>query len=154
MNQRVWGPKLWFSLHSITFTYPYNPSSEDKKTVSDFFVSLKDVLPCTACQTNYKKNLADFPIKLGSRKELVYWLIDLHNNVNVETGKKKWSYQDVIRKYEREYSCKIYLTEEEESRDNDSQNNCLTGRLYNYRYICILVLLILCIAIYYYRFKN
>jgi hypothetical protein len=153
MNQRVWGPKLWFSLHSITFTYPYNPSSEDKKTVSDFFVSLKDVLPCTACQTNYKKNLADFPIKLDSRKELVYWLINLHNNVNKETGKKKWSYKDVIRKYEREYGCKIYLTEEEEKLDNDSGNNCLTGKLYNYRYICV-VMLILCIVVYYYHFKN
>ena len=30
MNQNIWGPHLWFSLHTISFNYPLKPTENDK----------------------------------------------------------------------------------------------------------------------------
>ena len=58
MDPNYWGPKAWFFLHSITANYPINPTSRDKNIYKSFFISLKDVLPCSVCQENYKKHLS------------------------------------------------------------------------------------------------
>ena len=31
MNPNVWGPNLWFALHTITLNYPKTPTYENKK---------------------------------------------------------------------------------------------------------------------------
>lgn len=147
MNQKVWGPHMWFSLHSITFTYPFSPSNEDKEMIIEFFTSLKTILPCITCQLNYTKNLQDLPIQTGNRKQLVHWLIDLHNKVNIETGKATISYDTAIRYYEQKYGCRIYLDQEEQ--DKNLTNNCMLDQYhYNWIYITfIVILLFICIFI-------
>lgn len=150
MNQKVWGPHMWFSLHSITFTYPFKPSNEDKELVINFFTSLKNILPCITCQLNYTKNLQDLPIQTGSRKELVYWLIDLHNKVNIETGKSVMDYKSAIKYYEKQYGCRIYLDQEEQ--EKDESNNCMLDR-YHYNWIYIFVIIII-LLISFLKFKN
>lgn len=141
MNQKVWGPHMWFSLHSITFTYPFSPSNEDKEMITDFFTSLKSVLPCITCQLNYTKNLEDLPIQTESRKKLVHWLIDLHNKVNVETGNPVITYETAIRFYERKYACRIYLDQEEQ--EENQSNNCMLDQYhYNWIYISAIILLL------------
>jgi len=113
MNQNVWGPHAWFLLHSITFNYPFKPSEEQKQRTKAFFYDMQHMLPCSYCRGNYKRNLKETPIRLNSRKELVEWLIDLHNEVNGQTGKKALSYDQVIRIYEDAYQKKLPLTEHE-----------------------------------------
>lgn len=142
MNQKIWGPHMWFSLHSITFTYPFSPSEEDKELITNFFTSLKNILPCITCQLNYRKNLEDLPIQTESRKELVHWLIDLHNKVNVETGKAVMSREAAIKHYEKIYGCRIYLEQKEQ--ENDETNNCMLDQYhYNWIYIAIIIVILL-----------
>ena len=121
MNQNIWGPHLWFSLHTITFAYPLNPSTQDKLHYKNFFETMQNVIPCSVCKKNYIRHLKESPIEkhLGSRRELVYWLIDLHNLVNGETGKKIWSYDSVIKKYEKVYGKKIVLSKNDPNVEND-----------------------------------
>ena len=111
MNQNIWGPHLWFSLHTISFNYPLKPTDKDKTEYYNFFVNLQEVIPCSVCKKNYKRHLTEHPIKdyLNSRKLLVYWVIDMHNMVNAEIGKKILSYENVIKKYEDVYKKKIEL---------------------------------------------
>jgi hypothetical protein len=111
MNQNIWGPHLWFSLHTITFNYPLKPTQDDKDNYRNFFNSMKNVIPCSVCKKNYIRHLNEIPIDqhLHNRKSLVYWVIDLHNMVNGETGKKILSYDNVIKKYEDAYGKKIVL---------------------------------------------
>lgn len=111
MNQNIWGPHLWFSLHTITFNYPLKPTIDDKDNYRNFFNSMKNVIPCSVCKKNYIRHLNEIPIDqhLHNRKSLVYWVIDLHNMVNGETGKKILSYDNVIKKYEDAYGKKIVL---------------------------------------------
>ncbi len=118
MNQNVWGPHLWFSLHTISFTYPIRPKETDKEEYKSFFVALQHVIPCSVCKKNYKRHLQEFPVDahLNSRKDLVYWVIDLHNMVNSETGKRVISYEDAIKRYEDAYKKKIALSTEDEKK--------------------------------------
>ena len=138
MNQNIWGSHLWFSLHTITFTYPLIPSLKDKQQFKNFFISLKDVIPCSICQKNYKRHLKEFPIDnhLNNRKDLVIWLIDVHNMVNSEIGKKVMSYETVIKKYENVYNKNLLL-------DITLENNAIKKKTYNFQYIFLLFLIII-----------
>ena len=111
MNQNIWGPQMWFTLHSITFNYPLKPTEQDKNNYKYFFTYMQYVIPCTICQKNYIRHLKESPVEynLNSREKLVKWLIDLHNMVNGETGKKLLSYNNVIKKYEQAYQVKDLL---------------------------------------------
>jgi hypothetical protein len=115
MNQNIWGPHLWFSLHSISFNYPLQPSIEDINNYNIFFSNLQEVIPCSVCKENYKRHLNEHPLKdyLDNRKSLVFWVIDMHNMVNIELGKKILSYDIVIKKYEDVYQKKIVLNNED-----------------------------------------
>ena len=113
MNQNLWGPKYWFTLHTLSFEYPMNPTFKEKKIYFNVFNSLQYILPCSVCKRNFKKNLVELPLEnhIHSRKDLVYWLIDIHNKVNTETGKRIYTYDDVINIYEKLMNTKIELGE-------------------------------------------
>ena len=113
MNQNIWGPHLWFSLHTISFNYPLKPTEEDKTNYFNFFSNLQEVIPCSVCKKNYKRHLKEHPIKdfLDTKKSLVYWVIDMHNMVNAEIGKKILSYDIVLKKYEDVYKKKININD-------------------------------------------
>ena len=153
MNQNIWGPSMWFSLHTITFAYPLNPSESEKANYKIFFDNFKNVIPCSVCKKNYIRHLKEHPIDnyLSCRKKLVYWLIDLHNLVNVETGKKILDYSVVINKYEKIYKKKIDLTSDNSNCNNKSNNMNLTTN--NIIIIISLLILIILLGIYVYNKK-
>lgn len=107
-NPEIWGPGAWLFLHTITLNYPTNPTFEDKENYKNFFISLKNVIPCKNCAKHYSENLNNFPIddSLNSKEDLVKWLIDNHNKVNVKNKKREYSYDEVIEKYNKLYSPK------------------------------------------------
>jgi len=81
--------------------YPKKPSEEDKQAYYQFFKGLEDVLPCDKCAYNYSTNLQKHPLEqsLESRDSLIRWLIQIHNEVNKETGKPPYTYEQVIEDY-------------------------------------------------------
>jgi hypothetical protein len=103
-NNNIWGPPAWNFLHTITFNYPDNPTNEDKQNYFTFFNSLKHVLPCEKCKKHYKENSINLKDNLNSKDDLVKWLIDIHNNVNIKNDKSVWSYADVYNKYQDMYN--------------------------------------------------
>ena len=109
MNQNIWGPHMWFALHSISFTYPLHPTELDKKRYGKFIELLQYVIPCSVCRKNFRRNLKEFPPNLNSRKAFAYWLIDIHNEVNSLTGKEHISREKAISLYEKKYNMKIKL---------------------------------------------
>ena len=118
MNQNIWGPPFWLTLHTISFNYPIKPTEQDKVNYKIFYTSFQNVIPCSICKKNYIRHLKEHPIDnyLSSRRKLSEWVIDMHNMVNGETGKKILSYELVIKKYEDIYKKKIEL-------DNNNNNN-------------------------------
>jgi len=100
MNPELWGPHAWYLIYSIAFTYPSNPTAMDIHNTRNFFECLGKVLPCEACKVNYKKHLIKIPLcdkVLGSRNNLVSWVLSVHNEVNKENGKSKASINDIVK---------------------------------------------------------
>ena len=137
MNQKIWGPHLWFILHSISFNYPLNPTFIDKLNYSSFINSLKYVLPCGICRDNYIINLKKYPPDFSSRKNFVYWLIHLHNIINNKLGKKIVSRDTVIKFYEKKYNKKITL-EDNSINKNKNYNKLLLISIFVITFIIIL----------------
>ena len=105
MDPKVWGPKAWFFLHSVTMAYPVKPSQTEQQEMYDFFQNLSKILPCYKCRKHFQMNINKFPLQdaIKSRDELVKWLIDVHNSVNEATGKPKESYKSMIKQINDEY---------------------------------------------------
>jgi hypothetical protein len=148
MNQNIWGPHMWFSLHTISFNYPIKPTENDKYYYKNYFDSLQHVIPCSVCKKNYMRHLNELPIDkaIENRKSLVYWVIDLHNLVNSETGKKILTYDVVLKKYEKAYNKKIILEGEDntsESEDNYIYSSSHISDKYDRNKIIIISFLIL-----------
>jgi len=150
MNQNIWGSHLWFSLHSISFNYPLSPSIEDKNNYKKFFLSLQETIPCSVCKKNYKRHIIEYPIDnfLDNRQKLVYWVIDIHNMVNSEIGKKILSYDNVIKKYETVYNKKIKLYDDDDDIKYDEKD--YTKIIYCI-FIFFILLLIINFIIFFYK---
>jgi predicted PurR-regulated permease PerM len=100
----MWGPSGWKFLHSITLSYPSEPSEKDKQSIINFFQTLPAVLPCEACAEHLTQHYSKYPIKnaINSRDELVKWLFDIHNEVNASLGKSIKKFDDFINEYKNE----------------------------------------------------
>jgi hypothetical protein len=133
ISPNLWGPNMWKSLHYITLSYPENPNEDTKNLFKDFFINIIwNYLPCEKCRYNYKKHLNELPLTddiLNSRNKFIYWLVDIHNIVNEETGKRKISYDEFN---------KIYM--------NNNNNNKINTSIYII--IILFVILIILFIIY------
>jgi hypothetical protein len=101
MLPSIWGPNFWYVLHIITFSYPLNPSEYDKRAYHDFFTTVKDVIPCDICKKHYSKYIMEYPIgpHLDSKANLIKWLIQIHNFVNLSLDKPIYSNEEVMNIY-------------------------------------------------------
>ena len=99
----VWGPFFWHTIHIIALGYPKNPTYTDKKCAKEFYESLAFLIPCPVCREHYKEHLISKPIStfLDSRTDLIKWTIDIHNKVNITTGKPEWTLEEVLSYYEK-----------------------------------------------------
>ena len=137
----AWGPYGWNFLHYVTLGYPKNPDTDDKKNYKLFFESLKNILPCPKCAKHYEENLKVLPLTdeiLDDKEKLIKWLIDVHNRVNVSTGKPEMEYTEARKSIE-----KPYLYYKNKNNNNNNNNN----------YSFIIVILIGIIIYLYYKKK-
>jgi hypothetical protein len=101
-NHQLWGPGLWRFLHSISFNYI--PSSQ-KSIMKMFLQTLCHVIPCDECRLTYTTiyNSMDDSI-YDSKLSLSSFIYDLHNSINLYTGKKMYkTYAAVERMYMHSY---------------------------------------------------
>ena len=106
LDRNNWGPNAWSFIHYVALGYPTNPTDNDKENYKTFYYSLQNTLPCQKCAVNYQRHLKDIPIDsaLDGPQELFKWTIDIHNEVNKELGKRKYSYEEVSDKYKEKES--------------------------------------------------
>jgi len=84
------GRYAWGILHSMAATFPNEPTIEDKKNFAVFLQSFSKLYPCKECAKHFQQLLKEKPIKDANRKELVFYVCDLHNVVNVQLKKPKF----------------------------------------------------------------
>ena len=115
MKPELWGPNMWYILHLITFSYPLEPSEYDKRAYHDFFHNLKDVIPCDICKKHYNKYIIQYPIgpHLDNRGNIIKWLIQIHNFVNLSLNKPIYTNEEVLNIYKNLNSVSPFINIDE-----------------------------------------
>ena len=128
MMTSVWGPSLWFFLHTTSFNYPVDPDLQTKKKYRNFVLSLKDVLPCRTCRENLTKNFEKLPPtldKFKNRQTFSKYIYDLHEIVNKMLGKKSnLSYEDVRDRFET-FRAKCIVEKKKSCKKKKSHKGCV-----------------------------
>jgi hypothetical protein len=132
MNTQFWGPDGWKLLHSVAQNYPKHPNPETVRLYTNFYESIKYVLPCIYCRNSYAEYIEELPVRefTKDRESMTRWMYEMHNKVN---GKLRGQgllhesdpeYRDITHRYEN------YLKEV-----NAGDCSCFPGMLFIY---CIL----------------
>lgn len=145
MQTYAWGPALWHSLHMISFNYPIEPTSQQKKQYRNLMLNLVYVLPCKYCRLNLKKNYKIFPLTMEcmkSRDSFSRYVYNLHERINKNLGKDSGlSYCDIRERYEhfraRCVDDKPKLFKFNNTRKNKKETGC-TEPLYGKKARCII----------------
>ena len=104
-DSNIWGPHYWFTLFTISMTYPMKPTKCLQKKYYDFFTNLPLFLP-TEESTKLFMNLLDkYPVTpyLDSRDSLMRWIHFIHNRVNDYLGKPTIKYSEALLRYNKMY---------------------------------------------------
>lgn len=99
---KVWGPKLWESLHIMAARAPEVLDEDTKMAFRDLLHALPFTLACTQCAEHFDKMLDDHPIFdeiLETRISLSKYLFDRHNMVNERLGQPVFTVEDFKEKY-------------------------------------------------------
>jgi len=106
----VWGPHLWFYLHSMTLALPEKIPAEHSLSIKRLMQALPKILPCGPCGRHLSDHMEEIPIydRLFLRDSMVRWMIDIHNRVNKQLGddgsRHQWTKEEVLEKYGAVYS--------------------------------------------------
>ena len=134
MDTKIWGPHAWEFMHTITFAYPEEPSYEQKMAAKKFFYSLEHILPCPICKYHYSQVIKQYPPNVDSSSELIIWLFQIHNEVNINTNKSEMKFEEFIKIYNRKYAS-----------NKDNMNNI---------YVTISIILFICIFVFFYQISK
>lgn len=102
IDPKYWGKTYWDFIYTVGVSYPEKPTEIDQLKIRQFLDLLTYLLPCENCKDNYEKNLAKYPITsvtVSSRTELLKWIIQINNEVNIEQSKSLVSMDYILRKY-------------------------------------------------------
>jgi hypothetical protein len=99
MSPDVWGPIFWHTMHIVSLGYNPEPSKQEQDDAIRFYKSLERMLPCGICRSHYSEFLREIPVEqaVGSRDDLIYWVFRLHNKVNVNLGKREFTFDEYIQ---------------------------------------------------------
>ena len=96
-NRKNWGNPLWCILHLLTILIDMESIENMKMLLED----LQHLIPCQKCRYNYKIKLKKY-LKNGElwkdiifkhKKILIYSLIIIHEEINIDNNKKSDSIQ-------------------------------------------------------------
>jgi len=86
---------MWDVLYSVSFSYPDNPTPQERTAIKNFLESLEHILPCEYCKEHFAAFVKANPVPTGSSDQVSHWVLKLNNNVNTRTGKPKLTMQQV-----------------------------------------------------------
>ena len=107
INAIQWGKEGWHFIHTITLTYPFNPTENDKENYLQFLKSLENVLPCNICAEHFKQNMIKIPPRLDSTIEFFNWSVDMHNEVNIMNNKPTLTYEEAYNELINTFNKKL-----------------------------------------------
>jgi len=135
----IWGKYFWTTMHVVALGFPEVATDLTRQQYRSFYRDLGDVLPCSKCRGNYARHFQELPVDLYlyDKNTLFTWTVELHNIVNSETGKNKWT----VHEAKEYYTLGKYDDRGKKQNRHDKLNNVLI--LLNSVLMVILVLVLL-----------
>lgn len=105
LDPKIWGPKFWFFLHTISLSYPKYPNAITKKKYYEFIQNLPLFLPVEEIASKFSKLLDKYPIQpyLDNKESFIKWCWFIHNKINEQLEKPVISLNDFYIKYYENY---------------------------------------------------
>lgn len=104
----IFGPGIWWTLHTTASTYPDDPDPERQRECVSFVSSLPAMIPCNACSGHFRGELAtsDISKACSNGEELSRMWCTVHNAVNARLGKPLMDCNAVREEYLHVPVCK------------------------------------------------
>jgi len=96
MSREVWGPKIWFIIHRLSF---FSDRTDIIGAWTRFLKDLHEIMPCALCKEHMGKYCMEHPLRrvvadgskgVDIKKAIIQWAYQFHNNVNHDSGKPKF----------------------------------------------------------------
>lgn len=97
----IFGPGIWWTLHTTASTYPTNPDADKQEGCIAFVSSLPSMLPCQSCRDHLAKELQnhDIPAACADGERLSHMWCQIHNAVNARNNKPLMDCDGVREEY-------------------------------------------------------
>ena len=114
-----WGHPLWCIIHLLTILMKMQDNNIEKMKI--FLEKLKYLLPCKKCRIHYEIQMIKYLKNNGewrkeiiyNKKILIYCMIIIHQKVNIQNNKKRYSvhyyYKYWIKRKNKKRLLDIYL---------------------------------------------
>lgn len=114
LDSSIWGPPMWFFLHTSAMNYPIYPNAVTKKKYYDFFQNLYLFIPVESMGSHFSKLMNEYPITpyLDNRESLTRWVWFIHNKINEKLEKPMIPLKIFYEKYYEAYKPKSILKKE------------------------------------------
>ena len=97
------GVSTWALLHSVAAIYPNHPNKTEMQSFKDFFDGLMYFYPSKS--EFMKEILKEHPLEYSNREELIYYMCEIHNELNRKLGKKKFTCKEAFNVWGGDCGC-------------------------------------------------
>jgi len=106
-SPEVFGPPMWFSLHTMAAKYPQVPDASKRASCVQMLKVLPDLLPCEECSNHFRAFVETIDLEdvCSSRDKFSSLMCCAHNDVNSRTGKDIFPCDAVIERYSTSALC-------------------------------------------------
>ncbi|XP_055373881.1 FAD-linked sulfhydryl oxidase ALR [Condylostylus longicornis] len=104
MDKGELGRATWGLLHTISVSFPKNPSDDEKKDAINFISCLSRLYPCEYCAKDFQEDLKENPVDVTSRDKFSSWMCNFHNRVNKKLGKPLFDCSKVYQRWKDGWS--------------------------------------------------
>lgn len=112
LNRRELGRASWAYLHTLANFYSESPTKLEKKEMAQLLFLYIKHYPCGYCSDMSLQEMYRNPPRVNNRKELSFWMCELHNEVNHRMGKPAFDCSTAQHRWRYGYI------------DNDGKNKC------------------------------
>jgi len=89
-GRAYWGPRLWYLLHKISYSYPERANLSEQQFYYNYFNLTKMMIPCPFCSNHYNNAIQTKLLdrNLNTRQEVIDWFRNQHNDVNIGNNRR------------------------------------------------------------------
>lgn len=100
MSKTVWGPPTWRLLHCMAIKAKDTMTYRQLEELKTLITRIVSNLPCPICSNHANNYFTKYSFKhIKSLTELIHFLFNFHNDVNVRTEKPKMTFDEHLLLY-------------------------------------------------------